>query len=292
MLEFVSFAITPVEFVLFLMAFAAVAGAVGAIFGLGGGIFMVPVMVVLFGVDIQTAIVASLVSVIATSSGSAASYVREGLADLRVSMFLEVSTVIGGIAGALASVLLLAGRSQILAVIFAPVVIVSAILMYRTRDVDVRPEPPRDPWAERLKLRGEYYDVAHKQWEEYRVTGTQLGLVVAAFAGVLSSLLGIGGGLFYVPAMNAGMNVPFRVASASSNFMIGVTATAGALVYLFSGHLAVGLAAPVAIGILAGSFLGARMPRTARTRSLKGLFAGILGLAALVMLLRGLGLLH
>jgi len=291
-LEFLSFAISPLAFVLLLALIAAAAGLMGALLGLGGGLFLVPVMVVLFGVDVQTAIVASLVSVIGTSSGSAASYVKEGLSDLRIAMFLEVATVIGGVGGAVVSVTLLAGRSQILALVFVPVVVLAAIFMYRSRAIDVRSNPPHDPWADWLKLHGRYFDEGQQRWVDYRVTGTQPGLVVAAFAGVVSGLLGIGGGVFAVPAMNTVMNVPVRVASATSNFMIGVTATAGAVVYLLSGHLAIGLAAPVAIGVLAGSFAGARLHRTAPAETLKGLFVAILGLAAVVMLLRGLGLLQ
>jgi uncharacterized protein len=288
-LAFLTLAISPVEFVIFLALFAVAAGLVGALLGLGGGIFLVPVMIVLFGVDAQTAIVASLVSVIATSSGSASSYVKEGLSDLRIAMFLEVATVVGGIAGALISVTFLSGRSQLLTLCFVPIVVLAAVLMYRTRAVDVRPNPPHDSWADRLGLHSRYYDASRKAWIDFRVTGTRPGLVVSGLAGVVSALLGIGGGLFYVPGMNALMNVPVRVATATSNFMIGVTATAGALVYLFFGHLAVGLAAPVVVGVLAGSLWGARLHRTVRAATLKGLFVPILGLAAVVLLLRGLG---
>lgn len=289
MLEFLSFAISPIEFLISLGIFAVAAGLVGALLGLGGGIFLVPVMIVLFGIDAQTAIVASLVGVIATSSGSAAGYVKEGMSDLRLAMFLEVATVIGGLVGAVVAVTLLAGRSQLLTLIFVPVVVLSAIFMYRTRAVDVRPDPPHDEWADRLNLHTRYFDAQMNEWVVYRVTGTKTGLAISGMAGIVAGLLGIGGGLFYVPGMNVLMNVPFRIASATSNFMIGVTATAGALVYLLTGHLAVGLAAPVVIGLLAGSLMGARIHRTAEATVLKRLFVPILGLAALVLLLRGLG---
>lgn len=292
MLEFLSVPISPIEFVVFLSVFSVVAGLVGALLGLGGGFLLVPVMIILFNVDAQTAIVASLVSVIATSSGSAASYVKEGLADMRVAMFLEVATVVGGIAGASISVVLLAGQSRILILAFVPIVVLTAVLMYRARAVDVRPNPPIDPWADRLHLHGRYFDPTRGTWVDYRVTRTKAGLAVSAMAGVVAGLLGIGGGLFYVPGMNVLMNIPVRVAGATSNFMIGVTATAGALVYLFFGHLAVGLAAPVVIGVLAGSLIGARLHRTAPVGALKGLLVPVLGLAAVVMLLRGLGVLQ
>ncbi len=289
MLEFASFPVSPIELVLLLLVFAIAAGAVGALLGIGGGLFIVPVLVVLFAINVQTAIVASLVSVIGTSSGSAAAYVREGLSDLRLAMFLEVATVVGGISGALISVTLLAGRSQLLALVFVPVVLVAAVLMYRGRSVDVVPNPAPDRWADRLRLHGRYFDTVRNEPVEYRVTGSRPGLAISWCAGVVSGLLGIGGGMFVVPGMNTVMNVPLRVASATSNFMIGVTATAGALVYLLSGHLAVALAAPVALGTVSGSFLGARLHRRSPAKSLKLLFVGILLLAAVVMFLRGVG---
>lgn len=291
MLEFLSFAISPLEFVAILMLIAVGAGVTGALLGLGGGVFLVPAMVVLFGIDIQTAIVASLVSVIGTSSGSASTFLKNGLCDLRIAMFLEVATVVGGIAGAIVAVTLLAGRSQVLVLVFVPIIVLAAVLMYRSRSVDVSPAPPPDAWADRLKLHARYFDTARGTWVDYRVTGTKPGLLVAGFAGIVSGLLGIGGGLFVVPALNSFMNVPVRVASATSNFMIGVTATAGALVYFLLGHLSVGLAAPVAIGVLSGSFAGARLQETAPAKTLKGLFVAILVLSAVVMLLRGTGVL-
>jgi uncharacterized protein len=291
-LEFVSFAISPIEFVVVLALLSVVAGLVGALLGLGGGFFLVPVMIVLFGVDAQTAIIASLVSVIATSSGSAAAYVKEGLSDLRVAMFLEVATVIGGIAGAVISVTLLVGRSQILILVFVPIVLLAAALLYRSRAVDVRSNPPHDALADRLDLHTQYFDTARNEWVQSRVTGTKVGLLVSAGAGVISSLLGIGGGAFYVPGMNVLMNVPFRVASATSNFMIGVTATAGAIVYLLLGHLAVGLAAPAVVGVLGGSLIGARLHQTLPAVSMKRMLIPILVFTALVMLLRGIGVIH
>jgi uncharacterized protein len=291
-LAFLTLAISPIEFVIVLALFSVVAGLVGALLGLGGGFFMVPVMIVLFGVDAQTAIIASLVSVIATSSGSAAAYVKEGLSDLRVAMFLEVATVVGGIVGAVISVTLLVGRSQILTLVYVPIVLLAAALMYRSRAADVRPNPPHDALADRLNLHTEYFDAARHDWVSFRVTGTKLGLLVSSGAGVVSSLLGIGGGAFYVPGMNVIMNVPFRVASATSNFMIGVTATAGAIVYLLFGHLAVALAAPVVVGVLVGSLMGARLHQTAPVSTMKRLFIPVLVFTALVMLLRGIGVIH
>lgn len=292
MLEFVSLGVSPLEFVLLLIIFAFAAGAIGALLGLGGGVFLLPVMIVLFGVNVQIAIVASLVSVIGTSSGSAAAYLKEGLCDLRIAMFLEVATVLGGIVGAVVTVTILAGRSQILTLAFVPVVLLAALVMYRSRAVDVQANPPHDPWADRLKLHGRYFDTATREWTDYRVTATKPGLLVSSLAGVVSGLLGIGGGIFVVPALNTLMNVPLRVASATSNFMIGVTATAGALVYLILGHLAVGLAAPVAVGALAGSFFGARLHRTAPAQTLKILLVAVLLLVAVVMLLRGGGVIQ
>jgi uncharacterized membrane protein YfcA len=282
-------ALSTVLLVALIAAVAVGAGMVGALLGLGGGLFMVPALVVLFGLDIHLAIAASLVSVVATSSGSATTYVHEGLSDLRLAMFLEVATVIGGIAGAVVTVTVLAHRSDLLVLAFVPVVVAAAVLMFRSRREDVRREAPRDRVAERLGLRGSYYDERLGRVVVYRASRTGAGLAVSAVAGVVSGLLGIGGGTFKVPAMNSFMNIPIRVATATSNFMIGVTAAAGAVVYALSGQVAVSVTAPVALGMLAGTTLGARWHRFASFGQLKIGFGAILVVAAAVMVLRGAG---
>lgn len=273
----------------FLLAFAILAGLAGGVLGLGGGLFVVPMLVLVFRLTPTVAIAASLVSVIATSSGAASTYVGEGLSDVRLGMFLEIATVLGGLFGALVTVFLLASAQQVLIFAFVPAVVVPAVLMLRTPHVDVLAHPPADPLARRLRLGGSYHEALTGETVRYEVTGTRVGLAFSALAGVVSGLLGIGGGMFYVPAMNTFMNVPFRVASATSNFMIGVTATASAFVYLFGGSVALFWTAPIALGMFLGSRLSAGLHRTVAHHALKYAFAGVLFFAAALMMLRGLG---
>ncbi|MCI4331347.1 MAG: sulfite exporter TauE/SafE family protein [Thermoplasmata archaeon] len=278
----------PITDLLLVLVFAFAAGVVGAMLGLGGGLFIVPGLVVLFGVDIHLAIAASLVSTIATSCGSASTYVEDRLTDLRTGMFLETSTAVGGLAGALIGVTVLASQAPVLIFAFIPVVVLAAVLMVAHRPSDVNPDPPHDRLADRLALGGTYTRRSGER-VPYRVTGTFGGLALVGFSGLGSGLLGIGGGLFNVPAMHSFMNVPMRVASATSIFMVGVTATAGAVVYLFAGYLSLLLVAPVAIGILAGSVAGTRLQAKASARGLRELFVGVLALAAALMFVRGMG---
>lgn len=274
-----------------LLLLSALAGGFGALVGLGGGIFVVPILVVLFDVDIHLAVAASLVGVVGTSLGSASTYVEEGLTDLRVGMFLETATALGGLLGAIIAVTVLAAQSQLLVLAFVPVVLLAAVLMVRNRQADVRPDPPRDRWADRLRLHGSYFNPRTQRQVEYRVTGTGTGLLLTGISGVGAGLLGIGGGLFNVPAMHAFMNLPMRVASTTSSFMIGVTAVAGALVYLVAGDLSLTLAAPVAVGVAVGSYFGTLAQPRIRAAGLRKMFVAVLPVAAGLMLLRGLGVL-
>lgn len=274
---------------LFLAAFAVLAGFFGGLLGLGGGLFVVPMLVLLFRVPIAVAVATSLVAVIATSSGSASSALGRGLADLRLGMFLETATVVGGLVGALLTVAVLAGDQQFLDFAFVPTVLAPAYLTLRRPREDTRRDAPPDPLARRLRLSGSYFDEPTGRTVDYEVTGTPLGLLSSGLAGFVSGLLGIGGGLFYVPAMNSLMNVPIRVASATSTFMIGVTATASALVYLLAGEVALFWTAPLVVGILLGSRLGADAHRTIPVVALKRLFVGALIVAAALMALRGAG---
>jgi uncharacterized protein len=276
-------------FVLVVVAFAA--GTVGAALGVGGGLFLVPGLVLLFGLDIHVAIAASIVSVIATSSAAASGDVQTGLTNVRLGMFLETGTAVGGLLGALVSVTVLASNSNVLVFAFVPVILLAAILMHNTRDRDTVPDPPPDPVARRLRLDGEYVGPVTGIRRTYRVTGTRPGLGFAFLAGIASGLLGIGGGIFKVPAMNAVMNVPLRVATATSTFMIGVTAAAGALVYLFAGDVVLAVAAPVILAVFFGTVLGRRYGHTAPVARLKNLFVALLVVAAALMVARAVGVL-
>lgn len=277
--------------VLLLLGLAALAGGFGALVGLGGGLFLVPILVVLFGVDIHVAVAASLVCAVGTSVGSAATYVEEGLTNLKLGMFLETATAVGGLLGAAIAVTVLADQDQLLVLAFVPVILLALLFMPRHHAPTVDPDPPHDAWADRLALSGSYFSVEHRKRIDYRVTGTRSGLALTGVSGVASGLLGIGGGVFNVPAMHAFMNVPMRVAATTSSFMIGVTAAAGALVYLFAGDLSLPLVGPTLVGVVLGSYIGTHLQPRFAGPTLRWLFIGILPVAAGLMLLRGVGLL-
>jgi uncharacterized protein len=279
---------TLIAIVLVLLLSCA-AGAVGSLLGLGGGTFLVPGLVLLFGFDFHVAVAASLVSIVANSLGASARSVEEGLTDLRVGMFLETATAVGGLAGAVLAVTLLAARGDILTLAFIPAVLVAGVVMYRTRAKDTDPTVLPDRVARRLRLGRTYYDTSLGRAVTYSVHRTGGGLALSSVAGFSSGLLGIGGGVFKVPAMNAGMNLPIRVASSTSMFMIGLTATAGALVYLFAGYVILPLVGTVVLGVLVGSYLGGRLQTKTPAPRLKAFFAVVLVIAALLMALRVFG---
>lgn len=271
----------PIIVALLLLFVVAVgAGTMGSLLGLGGGLMLVPALVLIFGIDIHVAIAASLVSVVATSTGAASVQVESGFTNPRLGMFLESATAVGGLLGALLSVTLLGAHGQVLIGIFIGVVLVAAGYMYRQRGRGVDPDPPRDRLADRLRLGGSSLDTDRGEVVAYRVTGTSLGLAISGLAGVASGLLGIGGGLFKVPAMNSIMNVPIRVASATSTFMIGVTAASGALVYLFAGDVGILITAPSAVGTVLGSQIGSELRPRATSGLLKDVFVAVLVFAA------------
>jgi len=261
---------------------AAIAGFLGSLTGLGGGVVLTPALTLLFGVDIRYAIGASLVSVIATSSGAASAYVKEGYSNIRIGMFLEVATVFGAIAGAmLASKIPTSGLGVVLGV----VLLISAYLSTRPH-----PDPSEsdrgDPLAERLRLNSNY--PTFRGWQHYRVERVKAGFSVMFGAGVLSGLLGIGSGAFKVIAMDRAMRIPFKVSTTTSNFMIGVTAAASAGVYLNRGYIDPALAMPVMLGVSAGALLGARQLAGAQTRILRVIFGIVVGVLALEMIWNGL----
>lgn len=258
------------------------AGFLGSLTGLGGGVVIVHLLTLVFGVDIRYAIGASLVSVIATSSGAAAAYVREGFSNIRIGMFLEIATTIGALVGAaLASTL----STQILAVIFGAVLVYSAFLSGRRRKKNHHEDKP-DPWATRLKLDASYPTPDGKV--QYHVRGIPSGFSLMFVAGTLSGLLGIGSGAVKVLAMDQAMRLPFKVSTTTSNFMIGVTAAAGAGVYLSRGYIDPGLAMPVVLGVLIGSLLGARVLFGAKTRLLRIIFALVILALGIEMIYNGL----
>jgi len=258
------------------------AGLLGAVTGLGGGIVVVPMLTVLFHVDIRYAIGASLVSVIATSSGAAAAYVREGYTNVRIGIFLEVATTVGALVGAgLAHVV----PTSALAILFGVVLLYSAYRSLRG-DKDTAPVPPPDPLGERLRLNGSYPEAPGRI--PYVVHRVRLGFVVMLFAGILSALLGIGSGVVKVLAMDRAMRLPFKVSTTTSNFMIGVTAAASAGVYLHRGYIDPSVAFPVMLGVLAGAVLGARILGAANVVWLRRIFTAVVCVLAVEMLYKGL----
>jgi uncharacterized protein len=229
------------------------AGFLGALTGLGGGVVVVPLLTLALGVDIRYAVGASLVSVIATSSGAAAAYVREGFSNIRIGMFLEIATTFGALVGAYLATRL---QTHIIGLIFGLVLLLSAFFSAR-EPAQVKGEDTPDELAHWLKLEGSY--PSEKGEQHYRARHVPLGFGVMFGAGTLSGLLGIGSGALKVLAMDQAMRLPFKVSTTTSNFMIGVTAAASAGIYLSRGFISPGLAMPVMLGVLAGSLLGARV---------------------------------
>jgi uncharacterized membrane protein YfcA len=257
------------------------AGFLGALTGLGGGVVIVPLLT-LFGVDLRYAIGASLVSVIATSSGAAAAYVKERYSNIRVGMLLEVATTLGALSGAFLAVVV---PTSSLAVVFGLVLLGSAYLSSRPRSEKTGDDPP-DPLATRLRLDATYPTPEGPQ--PYHVHRVPLGFGLMYGAGILSGLLGIGSGAFKVLAMDQAMRLPFKVSTTTSNFMIGVTAAASAGIYLSRGYIDPGLTMPVMLGVLLGSVLGSRVLVAARTGVLRLVFGVVIVALAIQMIYRGL----
>jgi uncharacterized membrane protein YfcA len=261
---------------------SVVAGFLGALTGLGGGVVITPAMVLLLGIDLHYAMGAALVSVIATSSGAAAAYVREGFSNVRIGMFLEIATTVGAVCGAFAAAMISASA---LGVVFGVVLIYSAWTSTRGHQAP-RPGEPDDPLAERLRLNGSYPTAGGTRF--YSVSHVKAGFSLMFVAGTLSGLLGIGSGAFKVIAMDRVMRVPFKVSTTTSNFMIGVTAAASAGVYLNRGYVDPGLTMPVVLGVIGGSIIGARLLPGAPTKTLRWVFALVVGALAVEMIYSGL----
>ena len=267
---------------LLIWAGCLVAGFLGSLTGLGGGVIVVPLLALAFGVDLRYAIGASLLSVIGTSSGAAAAYVRDGMSNIRVGMFLEVATTLGAVGGAAIAAYVAA---NLVAVVFGVVLLGAAAVSLRRPAERDRPERPPDPIARALRLDGSYQGIDGLR--RYQVRHVPAGFGLMAVAGGLSGLLGIGSGAFKVIAMDDVMRLPFKVSSTTSNFMIGVTAAASAGVYLARGYLDPVLAGPVVLGVLPGAWLGARLLPRVRGRALRVVFAGVIVVMAAEMLYQG-----
>ena len=263
-----------------LAAGAFLAGLLGALTGLGGGVVIVPLLTLGFGIDFRYAVGASLVSVIATSSGAAAAYVREGYTNMRVGMFLEIATTIGAVVGAYLAALV---STSLLAIVFGLVLLYSAWVASRPHPDHLAATP--DPIATRLRLDGTYPTPHGPQ--EYHVQRVAVGFGLMAVAGTLSGLLGIGSGAVKVLAMDQAMGLPFKVSTTTSNFMIGVTAAASAGVYLQRGYIDPGIAMPVMLGVLAGATTGAALLHRAPPHVLRLIFGLVVFALALEMIFNG-----
>ncbi len=270
----------------FLAVFVACvfAGLVGSLVGLGGGVFVVPLLTLAFGLPFHDAVGASIVSVIATSSGAAAAYVRARITSLRVGMFLEIATTLGAVSGAF---LITIAPTGLLFIIFGLVLVASALPLVGRLGEELPQHVTNDRWAERLHLASSYPDVKLGREVAYNVTNVPLGFGIMYVAGIISGLLGIGSGTFKVLAMDTAMHLPLKVSTTTSNFMIGVTAAASAFIYFARGNINPLVAAPVALGVLTGAMLGARTLPRLSNRSIRAVFLPVLLLVALTMLVRG-----
>src|SRR5271163_4156433 len=273
---------TP-EFSLWIFLSSLLAGLLGSLTGLGGGVVIVPALTVLFHIDIRYAIGASLVSVIATSSGAAAAYVKEGYSNIRIGMFLEIATTLGALAGAFLAAFI---STKALAVIFGLMLLYSAYLSRKPRPRAERNLPP-DPLATRLRMNGSFPS-EEGGTRQYNVQRVPTGFSLMFGAGALSGLLGIGSGAVKVLAMDQAMKIPFKVSTTTSNFMIGVTAAASAGVYLNRGYVDPGLAMPVMLGVLGGSLLGSRILVKAETRVLRLVFSAVIVVLGAQMIYEGI----
>jgi hypothetical protein len=270
------------EFTILVWIGSAVAGLLGALTGLGGGVVLVPLLTLFFKVDLRYAVGASLVSVIATSSGAASAYVKEGISNIRIGMFLEIATTLGALMGAF-----LAARvsTASIAIVFGLVLFYSAILAGRPRVKTTGDDVP-DPLATRLRMNGSFPTA--EGMRHYFVRRVPAGFSLMFGAGALSGLLGIGSGAVKVLAMDQAMRIPFKVSTTTSNFMIGVTAAASAGVYLSRGYIDPGLSMPVMLGVLAGSLVGTRILVEVETKWLRLIFSAIILLLGAQMLYKGI----
>jgi len=275
--------LSPLGFTLLVLGISYLAGLLGSLVGVGGGIIVVPALTLLLGVSIQKAIAASIISVIATSSGAAASYVRERIANMRLGMLLEVATVIGALTGAFLADYI-SGRGLFLT--FAVVLFYTVYSMVKPKGKQAAAPVP-DPMADRLRLHGSFFDRSLGREVAYRISRSKLGLGVSYFAGVASGLLGIGGGVLKVPVMNVAMGMPIKACTATSNFMIGVTAAASAGVYLTRGYIQPGLAMPVTLGVLVGSLIGARVLAVAQVKTIRRAFVVVIAALGIEMIFNG-----
>jgi uncharacterized protein len=279
--------------VIALIVSGSFAGLLGALVGIGGGLIVVPVLVLGFGVDIKIAIASSLVAVVASSTAAGSVYVGKGLANMRLGMTLEIATTLGGISGGLLAVLI---PAKVISGLFAALMVVTSTLIIRSKELPKKAPPRSDGNAKSVdgqetvgQLSGSYYDPYHKELIHYRAERLALGSAVSFVAGIMSGLLGVGGGFIKVPAMTLGMKVPMKVAAATSNFMIGVTAASSLFVYFARGLIHPMIAAPIAIGISIGAIYGTSVAQKVSPGALKKIMGVLMIFTAVEFFLKTMG---
>lgn len=258
------------------------AGLFGSLTGMGGGAVIIPLLTLGLGVDLHLAIGASVVTIIATSSGSAAAYVKEGVTNVRIGMFLEIATTLGAIVGAFLTTMLPVG---IIAIVFGVILMFSSVMSIRRKIDHIVPGHERS-WAKRLRMESSYPE-KDGSFRRYSVKNIFGGFTMMGVAGIMSGLLGIGSGSLKVLAMDNIMRIPFKVSTTTSNFMIGVTAAASAVVYFQHGYIKPSIAAPVMVGVLMGAMLGSKVLMKAKTEWLRWFFALVVAYLAIQMIIEG-----
>src|SRR6201996_8671627 len=272
---------TILTFTLILIAGAYLAGLVGSLTGLGGGVVVIPLLTLVFHVDIRYAIGAALLASIANSSGAASAYVKEGITNIRLGMFLEIATTVGAVVGAVIAVYT---PTNTIAILFGSILLFSAAMTLRKKNQEAL--LVGSTTANKLKLNNSYPTKAGEV--SYQLKNVGAGFSIMTVAGIFSGLLGIGSGALKVLAMDSTMHIPFKVSTTTSNFLIGVTAAASAVVYLQRGYIEPGLAMPVVIGVLMGAFTGSKILVHAQSNWLRYFFAVIVALLASQMIYKGI----
>lgn len=278
---------SPLIYLLVIFITSIGAGTAGAILGLGGGMLLVPILTMFFGVDLRYAMGAGIISVIATSSGAAAAYLKTRLSNIRVGLFLGTATTFGAVIGAHLTTIL---PVHVIEFVLALALGYSALVTLQQFNVELPGEVPDNGWSKRFSLEGEYFDIPLGRNVSYCATHVGRGFGAMFGAGVLSGLLGIGSGAFKVLAMDYFMRLPMKVSTATSNFMVGLTAAASAGVYLTAGKIHPVLSVPVAAGVLTGAAIGTRIMSKLRNVTVRKAFLPILIYLAASMFLRSLGI--
>jgi len=281
-------------FVFALLGAASLAGFFGALLGVGGGVFIVPVMVLMFHLPMKVAVAASIVSVIATSNAGGSSYVDQRITNLKLAMFLEIATTIGALSGAMLAIYL---QQWAMLIIFAFLLAYMSYAAFATRNLDDQKiaaggfaNAKQDFLSRYLELNGSYHDVAANRDVEYVINGTPIGASISYLAGLASGMLGVGGGVLKVSAMNRYMNVPMKVAVGTSKLMIGVTAAVGSILFFLAGLIHFSVVAPVALGTTIGATMGTMVMNRLHSSKLKWIFTVLMAYLAYGMLAKGLAL--